>query len=246
MKYLLPTLGFAAAVAAHGYVDNATIANKVYTFYQPYQDPYISPTPQRISRPIQGNGPVQDVTIADLQCGGYSEGGVVGSSPAALHADVAAGSEVSLRWTLWPESHVGPLVTYMARCPDAGCNSYMPGSSAVWFKIKEEGRTGTTNTWGDTKLMQPGGVATYTIPSCLKPGYYLVRHEIIALHASYAYPGAQFYPGCHQLKVTGSGSTTPSGLVAFPGAYKGSDAGITYDAYKAQTYTVPGPSVFKC
>lgn len=80
---------------------------------------------------IQGNGPVQDVTIADLQCGGYTEGGIVGSKPAALHANAAAGSEVTLHWTLWPESHVGPLVTYMAKCPDAGCNNYMPGSAYV-------------------------------------------------------------------------------------------------------------------
>ena len=126
MKALILSLALAATATAHGYVDNATISNKAFTFYQPYQDPYISPAPQRISRPIQGNGPVQDVTLADLQCGGYSEGGIVGSSPAALHAEVAAGSEVSLKWTLWPDSHVGPLVTYMARCPDAGCNNYMP------------------------------------------------------------------------------------------------------------------------
>jgi hypothetical protein len=116
--------------------------------------------------------------------------------------------------------------------------------SAVWFKIKEEGRTGTSDVWGDAPLRTPGGSVTYTIPECITPGYYLVRHEIIALHAAYTYPGAQFYPGCHQLKVTGSGSTTPSDLVSFPGAYKGTDAGITYDAYKATEYTVPGPSVF--
>ena len=74
----------------------------------------------------------------------------------------------------------------------------------------------------------------YTIPECLAPGYYLVRHEIIALHAAWEYPGAQFYPGCHQLEITGSGSTKPSDLVAFPGAYAGSDAGITYDAYSGK------------
>lgn len=80
----------------------------------------------------------------------------------------------------------------------------------------------------------------YTIPSCLKPGYYLVRHELIALHASYSYPGAQFYPGCHQLQVTGSGSIQPSSLVAFPGAYKSTDPGITYDAYKGEkSRTIP-------
>jgi hypothetical protein len=74
----------------------------------------------------------------------------------------------------------------------------------------------------------------YTIPSCLKPGNYLVRHELIALHSAYSYPGAQFYPGCHQIKVTGSGNTVPSSLVSFPGAYKSTDPGVTYDAYRGK------------
>ncbi|KAF2019785.1 lytic polysaccharide monooxygenase [Aaosphaeria arxii CBS 175.79] len=246
MKYILQTLGLVAVAAAHGYVDNATIGGKEFTFYQPYQDPYMNPAPQRISRLIPGNGPVEDVTLADVQCNGAKAYGTDGSKPAPLHAEAAAGSKVDLRWTLWPDSHVGPVITYMARCPDAGCNDYMPGSAAVWFKIKEEGRQGTSNVWGATPLMKAGAVASYTIPSCLAPGYYLVRHEIIALHSAYQYPGAQFYPGCHQLKVTGSGTTKPSSLVGFPGAYKATDAGITYDAYKAQAYTIPGPKVFTC
>lgn len=132
MKYLAAALAFATAVAGHGYVNNATIGNKAYTFYQPYQDPYMSPPTQRISRAIQGNGPVEDVTSPDLQCGGYTAGGIVGSKPAALHAEVAAGSQVDLYWTLWPDSHVGPTVTYMAKCPDAGCNNYMPNNTYVW------------------------------------------------------------------------------------------------------------------
>lgn len=61
---------------------------------------YTSPTPERISRPIQGNGPVQNVTSADVQCGGDSADGIVGSSPAALHAPATAGSDVTLYWTL--------------------------------------------------------------------------------------------------------------------------------------------------
>ena len=94
--------------------------------------------------------------------------------------------------------------------------------------------------------MKAGGIVTYTVPKCIPSGNYLVRHEIIALHSAYAYPGAQFYPGCHQLKVTGGGNKTPTGLVAFPGAYKATDAGITYDAYNPKTYTVPGPALFTC
>lgn len=97
---------------------------------QPYQDPYTSPPAARIIRPIQGNGPVQDVSLIDLQCGGYTAGGFSGSSPAKLAGGpVAAGGTVSLKWTLWPDSHVGPLITYMAKCPSAGCSSYMPGTA---------------------------------------------------------------------------------------------------------------------
>ncbi|KAK2053436.1 family 61 glycosyl hydrolase [Colletotrichum caudatum] len=243
MQIVACILGLAALVAGHGYVDNATIGG---TYYQPYADPYTNPAPKRISRPIQGNGPVESVTLVDLQCGGYTAGGIPGSQPAALHAPAAAGSTVTLHWTLWPESHVGPVITYMARCPDAGCSDWQPGTSAVWFKIKEGGRTGTSNTWASSALMVAGSVAQYTIPSCLKPGYYLVRHETIALHAASSYPGAQFYPGCHQLQVTGSGTKTATSLVAFPGAYKATDPGVTYDAYRPSTYTIPGPAPFTC
>ncbi|KAK5661086.1 hypothetical protein OQA88_10976 [Cercophora sp. LCS_1] len=241
MKSFYTILASVGLVAAHGYVDNATIGGQFYQFYQPYMDPYMGNNkPDRISRSIPGNGPVENVSINDIQCN-------TGAEPAKLHAAAAAGSTVTLHWTLWPDSHMGPVLTYMARCPDTGCQNWSPGTSAVWFKVKEGGRTGTSNTWAATSLMSSPATYTYTIPSCLKKGYYLVRHEIIALHAAWAYPGAQFYPGCHQLNVSGSGSTVPStNLVSFPGAYKATDPGVTYNAYVASTYTIPGPSVFTC
>lgn len=78
----------------------------ILTHPKPYTDPYTSPIPNRIIRPVQGNGPITDLTLIDLQCGGYTAGGIVGSVPANLTAGpVAAGSTVSLRWTLWPTSH---------------------------------------------------------------------------------------------------------------------------------------------
>jgi hypothetical protein len=143
----------AALAAAHGYVDHATIGGVNYQFYQPYSDPYYPTPPERVSRKIPGNGPVEDVTLIDVQCNGWSAGGQAGSAPAALHAPAAAGSTVSLYWTLWPDSHVGPLITYMARCPDSGCQNWQPGSSAVWFKIQEEGRQGTSNTWASVRTI---------------------------------------------------------------------------------------------
>jgi len=89
-------------------------------------DPYMGTPPDRISRKIPGNGPVEDVTSIDLQCNGYQGSG---SAPAKLHAPAAAGSKVTLRWTLWPDSHMGPVITYMARCPDSGCTNWNPGNS---------------------------------------------------------------------------------------------------------------------
>ena len=44
MKYFATVLTGAALVAAHGYVDTANIGGKEYKFYQPYQDPYTTPT----------------------------------------------------------------------------------------------------------------------------------------------------------------------------------------------------------
>jgi len=70
------------------------------------------------------------------------------------------------------------------------------------------------------------GGYNYTVPSCLKPGYYLVRHEIIALHSAWDVGGAQFYPSCHQLELSGSGTVIPTQLVSIPGVYEPLDPGI--------------------
>ena len=91
----------------------------------------MDPMPDRVSRPIPGNGPVEDLTSIDIQCNGYTAGGTEGSSPAALHATAEAGSTVTLYWTLWPESHMGPTITYLARCPDEGCDTWEPGTEYV-------------------------------------------------------------------------------------------------------------------
>lgn len=147
MHLLFSILSFTTLAAAHGYVESALIGGKEYQFYNPNTDPYTQPIPERISRSIPGNGPVEDIALIDLQCNGYTAGGVIGSQPAALHAPVEAGSTVNLRWTLWPDSHVGPVLTYMARCPDDGCDGWEPGNEEVWFKVQEGGREGTSSTW---------------------------------------------------------------------------------------------------
>ncbi|KAG8926766.1 Esterase/lipase/thioesterase [Tulasnella sp. 418] len=237
----------AVGVAAHGYVDKITIGSTTYTGYQPYSDPYYSTPPARIVRKIPGNGPVENLSLIDVQCNGYSAGGVVGSAPAPLVATVAAGSDITLTWTTWPDTHMGPLVTYLARVPSGqSITSWSPGNAAVWFKIHQDGYS--NGQWGALKLLTNGSKYTFKIPASLAPGQYLVRHEIIALHAAYAYPGAQVYPSCIQLQVTGSGTKTgpSSGLVSFPGAYTANTPGIVWDAYQGNNnnYPVPGPAVW--
>jgi cellulase len=82
------------------------------------------------------------------------------------------------------------------------------------------------------------------IPSTIPAGDYLLRAEVIALHASGSPGGAQHYMTCYELSVTGgSGSSTPA-TVNFPGAYKASDAGILVNIHGAMSsYLAPGPAV---
>ncbi|KAL0951979.1 hypothetical protein HGRIS_008632 [Hohenbuehelia grisea] len=241
---LATVLSIAGSVVGHGYVQQITSGSSSWSGYLPYSDPYYNPVPQRVVRPVPGNGPVTDLSLIDVQCNGYSEGGVVGSKPAPIVATVAAGSQLALNWTLWPDSHMGPMITYMARAP-SDITKWNPGSSAVWFKVHEVGKDASGVWQAPTKLIAANGIYKFTIPPKLKAGQYLIRHEIIALHAAYSYPGAQVYPVCIQVEVTGSGSALPTSFVSFPGAYNGNTPGIVYDAYtNTGSYPIPGPAVW--
>ena len=171
----LPTL-----VSAHGYVEWALINGANQSGWNPNVDPYLSPTPQRIFRPVPGNGPVTDLSLIDVQCNGYAGGSPpFVTKPAPISASVPAGSTISLEWTQWPDSHKGPLITYMAACPGGSCTNYMPGSAAVWFKVAQSGYS--NGVWASTALeSNPAALYSFKIPSTLKAGNYIVRHEIIA------------------------------------------------------------------
>nr|AWM99271.1 lytic polysaccharide monooxygenase 9 [Rhizophlyctis rosea] len=261
MKYTLAILAVTnvVGVLSHGYVTKAVIDGKSYDGYNPYADPYMSPAPQRIFRPIPGNGPVMDVSSIDIQCNGWTSGGVVGSKPAALSAPVTAGSSITLSWTTWPDTHKGWTATYMAKCP-GDCSTYQPGTQAVWFKIAEQGKLASApvekgGTWFSDSLVD-NKPYTFTIPKSLADGNYIIRHEITGMQSAYAYDpvkgadgsvGTQFYPSCLQVTVQGGGSESgPSSKVAFPGAYTGSTPGVVYDIFSHQglDFPIPGPAVW--
>ncbi|KAI5776401.1 putative endoglucanase/cellulase [Geopyxis carbonaria] len=233
---LLTLASSAVLAAAHGTVSDMKIGSTWVGGYNPYQDPYMNPVPERIvwAFPNGGNGPVEDVTSADITCN-------KAATAAPISANVAAGADISFFWTVWPESHKGPVMTYMAACGSDDCSTADPASLS-FFKIDEAGYT--DGTWASDTLIANNNSHTVTVPSDIKPGGYIIRHELLALHSAGTAGGAQFYPMCANLVVDGSGSAEPEG-VKFPGAYAESDPGITVDIYNGLTeYTIPGPAVY--
>ncbi|EIM91666.1 uncharacterized protein STEHIDRAFT_165886 [Stereum hirsutum FP-91666 SS1] len=228
---------FAKLARAHGAVSLLNIGGTDYSGYLPYNDPYANPAVERIVRPYYSNGPVADFTTSNITCNGDD-------SAAALTATANAGDPVTFYWDTWPDSHKGPTMTYMAKCDTDDCSTFTGLDGNVWFKIDEAGLN-SDGTWASDDLIANNNSWTVTIPSDIASGGYLLRHELLALHSASSALGAQFYPSCAQLTVSGSGSATPSG-VALPGAYATDDPGILINIYypTPTTYAIPGPTVY--
>lgn len=76
-----------------------------------------------------------------------------------------------------------------------------------------------------------------------------MRHEIIALHSAGNENGAQNYPNCINVKISGSGNAHPckSGADCRLGTalYKSNDPGILINIYTTlSSYKIPGPAVW--
>lgn len=108
-----------------------------------------------------------------------------------------------------------------------------------WFKIYELTTYAITDAGLQWATYIPGtsGIQNFTVdlPTDLPAGDYLFRAEHIAVHAAEEVGGAQFYIGCAQLTVTGSGAGTPSPVASIPGEYTGTEAGLVLDIY----YPIP-------
>ncbi|CAL1703189.1 unnamed protein product [Somion occarium] len=122
-----------------------------------------------------------------------------------------------------PLGHYGPVMNYMARCqglvlPTRETSellglrqclfvSYLTVGQLRWHaQVQQESYSNAPSRLGNT-------------------------HEILALHGATNIGGAQLYPVCVQLTVTGSGTKTSSGL-AFPGAYSATDPDIHFSPYQ--------------
>ncbi|TRM70326.1 glycoside hydrolase family 61 protein [Schizophyllum amplum] len=229
----------ASSAAAHGGVNRYIIDGELYQGWSPYN---VASGQTSIERPYSSYNPIMDAADATIHCNDAGS-----ASGAQLTATVAAGAEITAQWDQWTHRE-GPVMVYMADC--GGDCSSVNSATLKWFKIDEAGLLSGTlgkGEWGNGVIVDTLEW-TSTIPANLKPGNYMIRHELLALHQANT---PQFYPECAQLKVTGSGSASPSGsaLVSFPGGYSMSDPGITINIYDAATaakttYQAPGPTVW--
>ncbi|KAK2059068.1 family 61 glycosyl hydrolase [Colletotrichum caudatum] len=235
-------LASAATVAAHGHVTNIVINGVSYRNYIPVQDPYTSNPPLVAGWTIEqrDNGFVAPnaYNAPDIICHRQA---VSGNG----RITVAAGDTVQLQWTEWPDSHKGPVIDWLANC-NGPCN-LIDKTDLRFFKIDGAGLIDPpqrTNRWAATDLINNGNAWLVRIPSNVAPGHYVLRHEIIALHSANQQNGAQSYPQCINLEITGTGTDNPP---VTPGTalYGANDPGILYNIYRdnLNDYVVPGDAI---
>jgi hypothetical protein len=235
-------LASASMVAGHGYVTGAVVDGTYYKGFQVDTYNYMSDVPANIgwAEKATDNGFVDgsSYSSSDIIC--HKD-----ATPGAISAEVKAGGSVELQWTAWPESHHGPVITYMANC-NGDCSS-VDKTTLEFFKIDEAGLiddSSVPGTWASDNLISANNSRTVTIPSSIASGNYVLRHEIIALHSAGESNGAQNYPQCLNLKVTGGGSDSPSGTLG-TALYKNTDPGILVNIYTSMSsYTIPGPALY--
>ncbi|KAI0599570.1 glycosyl hydrolase family 61-domain-containing protein [Biscogniauxia sp. FL1348] len=199
----------------------------------------VSPGYQVAIRMPPSNSPVTDVTSDDIACN------VNGSiTPSGVETYAAnEGDKITVNWDV--SSHPGPITHFLFGPVDDA--SQASGIGAGWFKIDElDYQNGT---WANEVVGNNGGNYTFSLPTGLESGDYLLRSEMLALHGAQTVGGAQFYIGCAQLKITGTGGGC-SPTISLPGAYNAEDDNIyipdVYNGFDPTTYSAPGGSVAVC
>jgi cellulase len=252
----------AGHASAHTYIWGVFVNGKDQGLFKGIRTPAYNGAPGKGG---YNNSPVKDLDSIDLRCN------VMGDIPAADTIKVAPGDNLTFDWhhdyrnetdDIIASSHHGPSLIYISPDPPTE-NSFVK----IWHEGKYESnpfpQAGKWSTTAD--IRENHGRMHVRIPKDLKAGHYLIRAEIIAFHegeVSYKVNprrGAQFYPNCVQIEVTGDGEVDlPTTGVSFPGAYKYDDPGVVHNIYcstetkKATTsttpcateYTIPGGTVW--
>ncbi|KAH8770052.1 glycoside hydrolase family 61 protein [Diaporthe sp. PMI_573] len=240
MKLICTVISMAVAVTAHGHVTNIVVNGVYYRNFLPNIDPY-DQNPPKVMGWTAGNtdnGYVAPNAFQspDIICHRSA-------TPGQAHVAVRAGDSISIQWNTWPESHHGPVITYLANC-NGTCET-VDKTALKFFKINGAGLVSGYNPgyWADDVLISNGASWLVNIPKDIAPGNYVLRHEIIALHGAHEDNAAQAYPQCFNLEISGTGTSQPSGVNGTE-LYRATDPGILFNLYtKFTTYPVPGPTL---
>jgi cellulase len=181
---------FAAGALAHGAVNGVTIDGKYEQGFllDYYYNQASAPDHMGWYAENLDNGFVEPNSFgeADIIC--HKNASPKGSTDTM--AKVAAGGTVEFHWNTWPESHVGPVITYVA--PYDGDVTSVDKTSLKWTKIDAHGYE--NGEWAAVKMIGQNNTWPVTVPESLAAGKYVFRHEIIALHGAGSANGAQAYP----------------------------------------------------
>jgi cellulase len=190
---LILAAGLVSQVAAHGIVNKITVAGgQTYDGYIPYGS-----TANKVGWITPGNKDWGFVLPTE-----YGSPDIIchkGGLPATAAVEVPAGGELTLQWDQWAESHHGPVIDYLAPANTEDI-SKIDKTQLKFVKIKEGGQTGgkTSNPpallFASDDLRSAGLTWKVKIPANIKAGYYVLRHEMIALHAADKLNEAQNYP----------------------------------------------------
>lgn len=164
------------------------------------------------------------------------------------------GATLTFTFRLWPSAehpgvidsgHKGPCAVYMKKMDDMLSDS---AAGPGWFKIWEDGYDVDADRWCVDTLIEKDGLLSVNIPSGLPAGYYLVRPEVLALHAAYR-GDPQYFLGCAQIFVEDGPDieldVPEEYSVSIPGYVDADTPSLNYDIYQTPmpSYSLPGPKV---
>ncbi|MCJ1258621.1 hypothetical protein MMC24_006454 [Lignoscripta atroalba] len=238
---LVAAIASISRVTAHGTVSGIVADGTYYRGYNPSFQ-FSNPAPIVVGWSIPN-----DLDNGFIAPDSYTNPDIIchkGATNAKTSATVRAGGTVQLQWTTWPESHHGPVIDYLANC--GGDCTTVDKTQLRFVKIDGVGLidgSSPPGTWASDQLIANNNSWTVTIPATVAPGNYVLRHEIIGLHSAGTVNGAQNYPQCINLRITGSGSNSLSSGTPGTALYKNTDPGILINIYQVlRSYVVPGPA----
>ncbi|MCJ1441529.1 MAG: hypothetical protein MMC23_002018 [Stictis urceolatum] len=219
---------FLTSVSAHGYVQQILFGSNLVDTWNPYKDPSKKPAGNKITRKFLDNGPVTDnLFTTDAMTCNFGAKGETNNVPTIITAPIAAGSKTARA--------LGDVLKLYPHClgQDLLSRVWRHAGPSVGFQ---------EFAYSEQHMVR-------TLPSKVAAGEYILRHKILGLQRTNTDGSlAQFYPGCHQISVTGSGTTKLPTGIALPCAYQPTDTTSIFMGYRdisaTNPYTAPGGQVW--